>query len=172
MVTTKEGKAAYGHRQIFDILNPTYLHYGERVIRRLLEHTAFHPSVIGFQIDNETKHYGNDGEENAASFREHLQEKYKDTDTFNRTFYLSYWSNSIHSWDDLPDMRGCVNGGLVESTRPSRGPWRPASSPGRRTLCGSIKERTSSSPTIWILSGRSSGRTLPRTATPTGCSRI
>ena len=113
MVTTKEGKAAYGHRQIFDILNPTYLHYGERVIRRLLEHTAFHPSVIGFQIDNETKHYGNDGEEMQRLFREHLQEKYKDTDTFNRTFYLSYWSNSIHSWDDLPDMRGCVNGGLV-----------------------------------------------------------
>ncbi len=113
MVTTKEGRADYGHRQIFDILNPTYLYHGERVIRRLLEHTASHPSVIGFQIDNETKHYGNDGKEMQRLFREHLKKKYKDTETFNRAFYLAFWSNSIHSWEDLPDMRGCRNGGLV-----------------------------------------------------------
>lgn len=113
MVTTKRGKAPYGHRQLFDILNPTYRHYGERVIRKLAEHTACHPAVIGFQIDNETKHYGNDGEEMQRLFREYLKEKYKDTDTFNKTFYLAFWSNSIHRWEDLPDMRGCINGGLA-----------------------------------------------------------
>lgn len=113
MVTTKEGQAPYGHRQLINILNPTYRSCAERVIRALLEHTAARPCVIGFQIDNETKHYGNDGEEMQRLFLEYLKEKYRDTDTLNRTFYLAFWSNSIHSWEDLPDMRGCINGGLA-----------------------------------------------------------
>lgn len=113
MVTTKEGKAPYGHRQLFDLLNPTYQYHAERVIRKLLEHTASHPAVLGFQIDNETKHYGNDGKEMQRLFREYLKKKYKEPEIFNKAFYLAYWSNSIHKWEDLPDMRGCVNGGLV-----------------------------------------------------------
>lgn len=113
LVVGKGGRADYGRRQIFDIVNPTYLYYGERVIRALLEHTSSHPCVIGFQIDNETKHYGNDGEEMQRLFREHLKEKFKDTDALNRAFCLAYWSNSIHSWEDFPDMRGCINGGVA-----------------------------------------------------------
>ena len=113
LVTAKAGRAFYGHRQLINILNPTYLRCGERVIRALMEHTAGHPQVIGFQIDNETKHYGNDGEQMQRLFREYLKEKYGDTESLNRAFCLAYWSNSIHSWDDLPDMRGCINGGLA-----------------------------------------------------------
>ncbi|MBU3840635.1 MAG: beta-galactosidase [Candidatus Ruminococcus intestinipullorum] len=113
LVTTKNGRANYGHRQLINILNPVFREHAENIICRLVEHTASHPSVIGFQIDNETKHYGNDGEQMQKLFQEYLQEKYKDTDTFNKAFYLAYWSNSIHNWEDLPDMKGCVNGGLV-----------------------------------------------------------
>lgn len=113
MVTTKEGQARYGHRQLINILNPVFRSCAREMICRLAEHTASHPSVIGFQIDNETKHYGNDGQQMQQLFRAYLENKYKDTDTFNRAFYLAYWSNSIHSWEDLPDMRGCINGGLV-----------------------------------------------------------
>lgn len=113
MVTTKDGRTRYGHRQLINILNPVFRKYAEQVICSLVEHTACHPSVIGFQIDNETKHYGNDGQEMQQLFLEYLKETYKDTDTFNKAFYLAYWSNSIHSWEDFPDMRGCINGGLA-----------------------------------------------------------
>ncbi len=41
-----------------DIVHPVFRQCAENVIRKLLEHTAKHPCVIGFQIDNETKHYG------------------------------------------------------------------------------------------------------------------
>lgn len=113
MVTTKTGQAHYGHRQLINILNPVFRSCAEKMICLLAEHTASHPCVIGFQIDNETKHYGNDGCQMQELFKEYLKEKYQDTDTFNKAFYLAYWSNSIHSWEDLPDMRGCINGGLV-----------------------------------------------------------
>ena len=102
-----------GHRQIINILNPTYRRLSERVIRILLSHTAGHPKVIGFQIDNETKHYGNDGKEMQSLFKAYLQEKYGDPETLNKTFNLAFWSNAIHEWEDLPDMRGCINGGLA-----------------------------------------------------------
>lgn len=113
MVTTKQGQAKYGHRQIMNITNNTFRFYAERVIRKLIEHTANIDCVIGFQIDNETKHYGIANEYVQKMFKEYLIEKFKTTENFNKTFGLAYWSNSISNWDDLPDMRGCINGGLA-----------------------------------------------------------
>ena len=112
MVKTKAGQAVYGRRQIMDLMNPAYRFYGERVIRRLLEHTAGHPCVTGFQIDNETKHYGTSSELVQKLFVEYLKQKFVTTDRLNETFGLAYWSNSIHDWSDFPDMNGCINAGL------------------------------------------------------------
>lgn len=113
METTKEGKKLYGARQIMDITNPTYRFHAERVIRELAAHTAAHPCVIGFQIDNETKHYGTAGTHVQEMFRNYMKEKFQTTERFNKAFGLAYWSNSIHSWEDFPDMRGCINAGLA-----------------------------------------------------------
>ena len=113
MVETEEGRSHYGHRQLINLLNPSFRFYAERVIRRLAEHTAGNPQVIGFQVDNETKHYGNMGAEMQQAFLEYLKEKYQTTENFNTAFGLAYWSNSIHSWEDFPDLRGCINGGLM-----------------------------------------------------------
>ncbi len=113
MVTTKTGQARYGHRQLMDITNRTFLAHAKKVIRKLLEHTADNDRVIGFQIDNETKHYGVAGEHVQSLFKEYLQKKFVTTKRLNQTFGLAYWSNSIDEWDDLPDMRGCINGGLA-----------------------------------------------------------
>lgn len=112
MVTTGGGQARYGPRQRMNIMNPTFRFHGERVIRRLLSHTASHPCVIGFQLDNETKHYGTAGEEVQKLFKEYLKKTFVTTDQLNEAFGLAYWSNSIDSWDDFPDIRGCINGGL------------------------------------------------------------
>lgn len=113
MVVNENGQEKYGHRQIFDLLNPTFRFHAERVIRELISHTAEHPSVIGFQIDNETKHYDNRGKEIQRQFLEYLKEKFKTTDNLNHTFCLPYWSNSLRDWDQFPDMTGCINGGLA-----------------------------------------------------------
>ncbi|MGN0165345.1 MAG: beta-galactosidase [Lachnospiraceae bacterium] len=113
MVCGEEGRKLYGRRQIMDIMNSVFRRYAERVIRMLAEHTAPYPCVIGFQIDNETKHYGTASENVQKLFVEYLKDKYKTTEELNRTFGLAYWSNSIHSWEDFPDIRGCINGGLA-----------------------------------------------------------
>jgi beta-galactosidase len=113
MALTGQGRQMYGRRQIMDIMHPVFRHHAELVIRKLIEHTASRPCVIGFQIDNETKHYGTASKQVQQLFVEYLKEKFHTTEQLNKTFGLAYWSNSIHEWEDFPDMRGCINGGLA-----------------------------------------------------------
>ncbi|MDC7241759.1 MAG: beta-galactosidase [Spirochaetales bacterium] len=109
----KNHTESYGRRQNMDIMNLTYRRHVERAIRMLMERTASHTKVIGFQIDNECKDYGNFSANVQADFVEHLKEKFKTVEAFNEAFGLAYWSNSIGHWDDMPDMRGTINGGLA-----------------------------------------------------------
>lgn len=114
MVTTGQGRAIYGARQIMDITHKAYLFYCERVIRRLMEHVKDSPAVIGYQIDNETKHFGTASENVQRGFVEYLRKKFDgDTEAMNREFGLAYWSNAVHSWEDFPDVRGTINASLA-----------------------------------------------------------
>lgn len=112
MVLTKNGQMPYGHRQQMDIMNETFRTHAKEVICRIVEHTARRKSVIGYQIDNETKHYGTAGPKVQEMFLQHLKDKFKTTDAVNHAFGLTYWSNSIARWEDFPHMDGCINGGL------------------------------------------------------------
>lgn len=113
MVTTEKGRSLYGARQIMDITNKSYLFYCERVIRKLIEHVADHSAVIGYQIDNETKHYGTASPQVQRDFVMYLKQKFHgDLEEMNRAFGLHYWSNAVHSWEDFPDVRGTINGSL------------------------------------------------------------
>lgn len=104
--------AKYGYRQNMDITNSTYLHYAEKVIRGLVEHTVNHPNVIGFQVDNETHHHGTSGENVQKLFKEHLIRRFDTADKMNKAYGLAYWSNSIADWDDFPDISGVQNASL------------------------------------------------------------
>ncbi|MCR5415766.1 MAG: beta-galactosidase [Pseudobutyrivibrio sp.] len=110
LATTKKGRWMYGSRQIMDIVNPTYLEAAEKIIRKLLEVVVGYKCVIGFQIDNETKHYGTAGKNVEKLFKEYLKAKFKTVENLNEKFGFAYWSNSINTWDDLPSVLGTING--------------------------------------------------------------
>ena len=136
LAITDKGRGLYGPRQIMDITNPTYLFYAERAIRSMMEHCAFHPSVIGVQIDNETKAYGTAGPNVQEKFKKYLRDKFGNLifenpklydnmpdlykgvseddilDYINYEFGFDYWSNRINAWEDFPDVRGTINGSL------------------------------------------------------------
>lgn len=112
MVKTPEGKQGYGRRQIIDITNKYFLHYSENIIRKLLEHVYLHPGVIGYQVDNETKHYDNVGETIQAEFVQHLKSRFHNINDLNASFGLDYWSNRIDNWDDFPPIEGTINASL------------------------------------------------------------
>jgi beta-galactosidase len=112
LATTVNGPGKYGARQIMDITNPVYLFHAERIIRKLMEQVKDHPAVVGFQVDNETKHYGTAGENVQFQFIKYLKDKFKTIDELNQSYGLDYWSNRINSWEDCPSMVGTINGSL------------------------------------------------------------
>ena len=100
----------YGHRQNMDITSPVYRRYAERIIRELVSRTVNYPNVIGYQIDNETKHYGVHSEGVLRAFREWLCKRFGTVKALNDAFGLYHWSNSVASFEELPDPSGTVNG--------------------------------------------------------------
>lgn len=112
LATTAKGPGKYGARQIMDITHPAYLFYAERIIRQLISRVSGHPAVIGYQTDNETKHYHTAGANVQLLFVKYIREKFKTLDRVNRAFGLDYWSNRINSWEDFPSVVGTINGSL------------------------------------------------------------
>lgn len=112
LATTQMGKNQYGTRQNMDITNKDYLFHAERIIRKIMEHVKDHPAIIGYQVDNETKHYGTAGANVQAQFVQYMKNKFKTTEAINKAFGLDYWSNRINSWEEFPSMVGTINAGL------------------------------------------------------------
>ena len=109
LATTPRGPNQYGPRQNMDITNPHFRACAERVMRRMLAHVKDHPAVIGYQVDNETKHYQTAGPAVQALFVQHLREQFKTVDAVNRAFGLDYWSNRVGRWEDFPSTVGSIN---------------------------------------------------------------
>lgn len=113
LADTHAGPCKYGHRQNMDITHPGYRFHCERIIRQLMVQVMPYDNVIGFQLDNETKHYDTCGTRAQAMFRQWLQDRFGTVQALNQAFGLAYWSNSLGSWEDLPDVRGTINGSLA-----------------------------------------------------------
>lgn len=112
LAVTPKGQSKYGPRQNMDITNPAYLFYAERVIRKMMDHIKDHPAVIGYQADNETKHYNTSGSNVQLLFVKYMREKFETLENINKCFGLDYWSNRINSWEDFPSVEGTINGSL------------------------------------------------------------
>jgi len=102
-------KASYGIRQNFDISNPTYLFYSERIIRKMMAHFAKHPAIIGFQVDNETHDYGAANYDYFRGFVDYMKKKYKTTDALNKLWGLNYWGMTLNDWDEFPTRSSATN---------------------------------------------------------------
>lgn len=105
----KGQKAYYGIRQNMDITNPTFLFYAERVIRKMMEHYAKHPAIIGYQVDNETTSYGVNNYDFHVSFINYLKKKFVTTDSLNKIWGLNYWGMTMNDWDEFPEKDGVTN---------------------------------------------------------------
>ncbi len=162
LVTTVAGQQKYGPRQIMDIVNPTFRRYAEKIIRTLMAHVQHHPAIIGWQLDNETKHYDNIGRYMQEGFVRSLQEKYPDLRQLNHDFGLDYWSNRIDRWQDFPPVENTINASLACAFSRYQRQQVTEYLAGRRPSFGNTPSRTSSSPTTSISNGA---------VTLTACSR-
>jgi beta-galactosidase len=112
LVETPKGRAQYGRRQNMDITNEHFRRAAEQVIIALVDHVKDHPSVIGYQVDNETKSYDTSGPNVQATFVQWMRQRFPDLWAMNKEFGLDYWSNRINDWADFPSVNGSINASL------------------------------------------------------------
>lgn len=108
--TYKDEQRHYGIRQNMDIYNPTYRFYCERIIRKMMEHFAQHPAIIGYQVDNEVEAKDTDNEDYFNGFKEYIRDSFGgDLKELNRRWGLNYWGMNINTWDEFYDRKGVTN---------------------------------------------------------------
>jgi beta-galactosidase len=101
----------YGMRQNMDTDSPAYRFYAERLIRHIVAHYKDNPNVIGWQIDNETSSYGAANDDVFIGFQHHLEKKFGTPENLNKAWFLNYWGQDIHTWEDLPTRDGAQSTG-------------------------------------------------------------
>ncbi|HUX45295.1 MAG TPA: beta-galactosidase [Terracidiphilus sp.] len=115
------GKAVpgtYGMRQNMDTDSPAYRFYAERLIRHIVAHYKNNPTVIGWQLDNETSSYGADNRDVFIGFQHYLEKKFGTPEALSKAWFLNYWGQNIHTWEDLPTRDGAQSTGYkLEWTR-------------------------------------------------------
>ena len=111
-------QATYGMRQNMDTDSPAFRFYAERMIRHIVAHYKDNPTVIGWQVDNET------GSNDAANpdvfigFQHYLEKKFGTPEALSKAWFLNYWGENLHTWEDLPTRDGAQSTGYkLEWTR-------------------------------------------------------
>lgn len=94
-------RVGWGARQEVDFTHPAFRFHAERVTRRIVGRYADHPSVIGFQVDNEPGVHLLHNHGVFQRFVDHLRTTYGDVENLNRAWGLVYWSHRLSTWADL-----------------------------------------------------------------------
>src|ERR1035438_7111878 len=110
--------SAYGLRQNMDTDSPAYRFYAERLIRHIVAHYKDNPTVIGWQLDNETGSYDAANPDVFIGFQHYLEKKFGTPEALSKAWFLNYWGENLHTWEDLPTRDGAQSTGYkLEWTR-------------------------------------------------------
>ncbi len=110
------GPYTYGGRKGYNTNSPNYLAASARITHALAGHYGDHPSVIGWQLDNEPGYppqaYDPVSEK---AFQIWLKNRYGTLDELNRVWNGAFWSNEYSDWSQIHFPRNSAEGG-----------WQPA----------------------------------------------
>jgi beta-galactosidase len=114
----KPVSSVYGMRQNMDTDSPAYRFYAERLIRHIVAHYKDNPTVIGWQLDNETSSYEAANPDVFIGFQHYLEKKFVTPEALSKAWFLNYWGEDLHTWEDLPTRDGAQSTGYkLEWTR-------------------------------------------------------
>lgn len=91
----------FGGRRHYNPTSPTYRQATVRIVTALAEKFGAHPSVIGWQIDNEYGASHDQSEHTHAAFRAWLQRKYGTIDNLNRAWGCQFWNTYYTDFDQI-----------------------------------------------------------------------
>ncbi len=96
-------KYRHGMRRHYNYNSPVYQKLSARIVEKFAGHYASHPSVIGWQIDNEINcevdvFYS---ESDIVAFREYLKKKYGTLEKLNQELGMVFWNQEYTEWDEV-----------------------------------------------------------------------
>ncbi|HZD57277.1 MAG TPA: beta-galactosidase, partial [Anaerolineales bacterium] len=108
-------RLTYGNRREYCPNNPDYLDSCRCIVRQMATRYCHHPSVIGWQIDNEF------GDRCycpvcARAFHQWLHQRYGCLEKLNQTWGTEFWSHIYADWEEIPlplQSGGSPNPGLA-----------------------------------------------------------
>lgn len=93
----------HGMRRHYTYNSPVYQKLCARIVEQLGRHYGQHPSIIGWQIDNElnceTADFYSDSDDKA--FRNFLKEKYRDIEALNAAWGTVFWNQTYTCWEEV-----------------------------------------------------------------------
>jgi len=90
-----------GTRKNCCAVSPNYIEHTRRIVEAMVLHYKDHPSVIGWQIDNEFDVNLCYCENSISGFRSWLKEKYGSIERLNSECGLVFWGQEYRSWDEV-----------------------------------------------------------------------
>lgn len=96
-------KYRHGMRRHYNYNSEIYQNLCKRIVEKIASHYASHPSIIGWQIDNEincetAEFYS---ESDTRAFREFLKEKYRTLEDLNRAWGAVFWNQEYTAWEQI-----------------------------------------------------------------------
>ncbi len=96
-------KFRHGMRRHYNYNSQVYRELSARIVEKFAGHYASHPSVIGWQIDNEINcevdvFYS---ESDTLAFREYLKSKYETLENLNRELGMIFWNQEYTDWNEV-----------------------------------------------------------------------
>lgn len=102
----------HGMRRHYNYNSQVYQAFSHRITEKLGEHYGQHPSIIGWQLDNEFNCEIDlfFSESDTLAFRRFLQEKYSTFKQLNESWGTVFWNQTYTDWDEIFVPRVTVNG--------------------------------------------------------------
>ena len=101
----------HGMRRHYNYNSPKYRELVCRITEKVAAHYAKHPSVIGWQIDNEINCETGDfySESDTLAFRRFLQERYGSLEALNEAWGTVFWNQTYTAWEEIHVPRTTIH---------------------------------------------------------------
>jgi beta-galactosidase len=96
-------RLVHGSRRHYNYTSPVYRTKSEAITEALARHYRDHPTVIGWQIDNELNCHldVSFAESDHQAFRGWCRERYGTLDALNHAWGTAFWSQTYTDWDQV-----------------------------------------------------------------------
>jgi len=110
-------RLTYGNRREYCPNNPLYHKHSKEIVSQMAQHYQGHPTVIGWQIDNE---FGDRCycDTCRRAFQAWLLERYGYIEALNERWGTTFWSHTYSNWTEIPvPLIGNYSRNLSQSLR-------------------------------------------------------